>query len=35
MEGASYHSLTPTDSAEQAEGYLRALTWALQAKDIP
>ena len=34
MEGASYHALTPTDSAEQAEEYLRALTWALQQKDI-
>lgn len=34
MEGASYHALTPTDSAEQVEEYLEALTWALQQKDI-
>lgn len=34
MAGSSYHALTPTDSAEQVEEYLEALTWALQQKDI-
>jgi len=29
-----YKALTPTDSAEQVEEYLEALTWALQQKDI-
>ena len=34
MSRLSYEALTPTDSAEQVEEYLEALTWALQQKDI-
>ena len=34
MSRLSYKALTPTDSAEQVEEYLEALTWALQQKDI-
>ena len=34
MSRLSYKALTPTDSAEQVEEYLHALTWALQQKDI-
>lgn len=34
MSRLSYEALTPTDSAEQVEEYLHALTWALQQKDI-
>lgn len=34
MSRLLYKALTPTDSAEQVEEYLEALTWALQQKDI-
>ena len=34
MDRLSYQALTPTDSAEQVEAYLKALTWAFQQKNI-